>query len=206
MSSLDEILGDLSRGVSALSARGASAIFVASATALLPAYRAWAGVEDSNELRARLGALERAIDVGLELAQLGRSQVDLPKILRNLESVAPDKRLTSPDATAAQDCVVCADLAIRVHVEEGFACGPIIEYALEPVLLSAMGRVAPPNGARPPESPIEIADALLADPAVMAAVEFLWFAIVRLHTHPEPSLSSIEEIKARAQVLLPASG
>lgn len=206
MSSLDEILGDLSRGVSALSARGASALFAASAAALLPAYRAWAGGGDSDEMRARLGALQRAIDVGLELAQKGRSPADLPKILRSLESIAPDKRLTTPSATAAQDCIVCADLAIRIHVEQGFACGPIVEYALEPVLLAAMRRVAPPGAERPPEGHLAIADALLADPAVMAAVEFLWFAIVRLHTHPEPSLSSIEEIVDRAQVLLPASG
>jgi hypothetical protein len=204
VSSLDDILGDLSRGVSALSARAASAVFAASADALLPAYRAWAGVDDSNERRARIGALQRAIDVGFDLARTGASQADLPKLLRSLESITPDKRLTTPSATAAQDCVVCADLAIRIHVEEGFACGPVIEYALEPVLLAAMQRVPPPTEDSP-EDRLAIADALLADPAVMAAVEFLWFAIMRLHTHPEPSLSTIEEMRTRAAVLLPGT-
>jgi len=205
VSSLDEILGDLSRGVNALSARAASAVFASSAGALLPAYRAWAGTDDSDERRARLGALQRAIDVGFELAQTGQSQADLPKILRSLESITPHLRLTTPSATAAQDCVVCADLAIRLHVEDDFACGPVIEYALEPVLLSAMHRIGPAGARGPDGDAMDVADALLADPAVMGAVEFLWFAIMRLHTHAEPARSTIEEIRTRAAVLLPAS-
>ncbi len=204
MSSLDDILGDLSRGVNALSARAASAVFASSAAALLPAYRAWAGAEDSNERRARLGALQRAIDVGFELARTGHSQADLSRTLHLLESIAPDKRLATPSAVAAQDCIVCADLAIRLHVEEGFDCGPVIEYALEPVLLSAMHRVATPDLRTTPGDGFAVADALLAEPAVMAAVGFLWFAIVSLSNHPSPSAATIDEIQTRAGVLLPS--
>src|SRR5207249_3188730 len=46
----------------------------------------------------------------------------------------------SPDAvssTSAQDCWICADVCIRVLVDETYDAGPAIEYALEPVVSAA---------------------------------------------------------------------
>jgi hypothetical protein len=203
VSSLDDILGDLSRGVGALSTRATSTLFAASAAALAPAFRDWATLgEQAHDQAASVPLLEQAIEIGFELSLTGASETDLPATLRRLEWITPS-RTQAPGSTAAQDCLICADVAIRVHVEPAFACGPVVEYALEPVLLAATQRVSaaadPENGLGRPLA----ADALLEDARVMGAVGFMWFAIMRLRPKPEPDAHTIEEIRSRATVLLP---
>lgn len=204
MSSLDDILGDLSRGIGALSTRATSTLFAASAAALIPAFRDWASLTaNARDHATSIPMLERAIAVGFELSLTGTTQADLPAILQRLEWITPSRTQAAAGSTAAQDCLICADVAIRTHVEPAFACGPVIEYALEPVLLSATHRVSaaadPGDGLGRPLA----ADALLEDARVMGAVGFMWFAIMRLRSKPEPDALTIEEIRSRATVLLP---
>ena len=202
MSSLDEILGDLSRGVGGLSARAASTLFASSASALMPAFREWAAIGvEAREHNARVPIVERAIEIGFELATTGTTQADLPALLQRLEWITPRRQDASPGATTAQDCLVCADVAIRVHVDPSFSCGPVVEYLLEPVLTSAMHHVAPASADDPDRQ--RAADAILQDQGVMGAVGFLWFAIMSLHSRPNPDRPVIDAIKSRAAVLLP---
>jgi hypothetical protein len=200
VSALDDILGDLSRGVGALSTRATSALYAAAAAALQPAFHDWAasGGQSTEPL------LEQAIEVGFELARSGTTETDLADILRRLELATPTRvAADSAPSTAAQDCLICADVALRVHVEPTFAQGPVIEYALEPVLMAATGRVSavpqPDDGSEAPAA----ADALLEDSQVLAAVEFMWFALMRLRGKLEPDPATIDAIRTRATVLLP---
>ena len=204
MSSLDDILGDLSRGVGALSTRATSTLFASCAAALRPAFREWAmlaGKDGPHE--SSLPLLERAIAIGFELARSGTTQADLPAVLRRLEWITPGRVKSAASSTGAQDCLICADVAIRVHVEPEFARGAVIEYALEPILLSATERVSavptPDDGSEAPAA----ADALLEDPRVLAAVEFMWLALMRLRSKPDPDPAMIDEIRLRAVVLMP---
>jgi hypothetical protein len=204
VSSLDDILSDLSRGVDTLSTRAASALFAASAAALLPAYIEWAKADRAGNDRAGgIPILERSIEIGFELARSGTSEADLPSFLQRLEWITPGRGRSTTASTVAQDCVVCADVAIRVHVEPQFARGAVIEYALEPILLAATARVAaepvPDDGSGPPTA----ADALLEDAQVLAAVEFMWLAIMRLRSRVDQDPAAIDEIRLRAAVLLP---
>jgi hypothetical protein len=216
VSSLDDILGDLSRGVAALSTRATSALFASSASALLPAFQSWATRgSSSTEHKASLPILERAIEIGFELARTGTTQADIPALLQRLEWITPmtdapagpttkeSPEDAGPVSTAAQDCLICADVAIRVHVDPTFSAGPVIEYALEPLLLAETRRVeAEPEQGDGDEHPAA-ADALLGDTRVMAAVGFMWFAIMRLRSKPEPDPATIDEIRTRAAVLMP---
>ena len=204
MSSLEDILGDLSRGVGALSDRATSALFAAAAAALQPAFVEWASLDDKGgKHNVRIPLLEQAIEIGFELARSGATEADLVDILQRLEWITPGRVRSAASSTAAQDCLICADVALRVHVEPDFARGPVIEYALEPILLSATERVAtvptPDDGSDPPAR----ADALLEDSRVLAAVEFMWFAIMRLRSKPDPAAATIDEIRKRAKVLMP---
>jgi hypothetical protein len=201
MSALDDILGDLSRGVGALSTRATSALYAAAAAALQPAFHDWAAVGSRQSTEP---LLEQAIEVGFELARTGTTQADLADILRRLEMATPAREaLDSAPSTAAQDCLICADVALRVHVEPAFAKGPVIEYALEPVLMAATGRVSavqqPDDGSEAPAA----ADALLEDSRVLAAVEFMWFALMRLRGKNQPDPATIDAIRTHATVLLP---
>jgi hypothetical protein len=216
VSSLDDILGDLSRGVAALSTRATSALFAASASALAPAFQSWATRSDNvEEHKASVPILERAIEIGFELARTGTTQADIPALLQRLEwitpmpddTAGPTRKESDQEAkavsTAAQDCLICADVAIRVHVEPDFSAGPVIEYALEPLLLAETRRIeAEPDQGDGEEHPAA-ADALLGDTRVMAAVGFMWFAIMRLRSKPEPDPAAIDEIRTRAGVLMP---
>jgi hypothetical protein len=206
MSALDDILGDLSRSVGALPTRATSTLFAASAAALRPAFKEWATARGGDGSReSSLPLLKRAIEIGFELARSGTTQADLPAVLRQLEWITPVRVKSAPSSITAQDCVICADVAIRVHVEPAFSQGPVIEYALEPILLSSTARVSampdlpdPAGGAVP-----ATADALLEDSRVLAAVEFMWVAIMRLRSKPEPDPATIDEVRLRAVVLMP---
>jgi hypothetical protein len=215
VSSLDDILGDLSRGVASLSTRATSALFASTASALLPAFQSWATRgANAKEHRASVPILEKAIDVGFELARTGTTQADIAALLQRLEWITPKPDDTPPRksksgedpvavATVAQDCLICADVAIRVHVEPDFSAAPVIEYALEPVLLAETRRVEAQPESGDGDEPPAAADALLGDTRVMAAVGFMWFAIMRLRSKPIPDPATIEEIRSRATVLMP---
>jgi hypothetical protein len=201
VTALDDILGDLAHGVGALSKRATSALFAASASGLEPGFRRWAAVHghQSGSL------LDRALSAGFELACTGRTAVDVAGILAELESGTPARESRKSVASAtAQDCWVCADVAIRVHVEPAFVPGPVVEYALEPILQAATERLMA-NAPRAGADETDPADKLLEDAAVRAAVEFMWFAIMRLRGRPEPDERTVEELRLRAVALLPAA-
>jgi hypothetical protein len=106
-------------------------------------------------------------------------------------------------ATAAQDCWICADVAIRVLVHDEYAAGPAIEYGLEPVLQRATEELFGVSqvGGGPTEN--EQTEAIISHPRVSGAVEFLEWATDFLNDRPSPKEDDLELVAQRATVLAP---
>jgi hypothetical protein len=195
----DQILADLAAGISALPPRNATLLFAAAAKALQPEYQAWAA-----HSRAPSGMLlERALTVAFELVLVGRADVDLVELLDDIEGATPGE---SPDwfpSTNAQDCLICADVAIRVNVDRSFAAGPVVEYALEPVLQAASERLfrVTSLGGGPDEQAQEAI--LLDDDRVVGAIASVRDAITLLRRIPEPDQATVDEICAGMLALCP---
>src|SRR5262249_46346750 len=134
MTSLDAQLAELASKIESLSKRSLVGLFWACSNALLPTFLTWAkhrGEHTESLLRAALASAH-------EFAGRGAEPQAAADLLGSLEASTPAG--DSPDgvsSTSAQDCWICADVCIRVLVDEGYKAGPAIEYALAPVLSTA---------------------------------------------------------------------
>ena len=201
MTSLDLLVKQIADGVNALSSRARVALYAACAHALLPEARKWAALRGTS-----VAPLEQALHGASAFAAHGIAPADdqLAALLRALEDGTPHGE--SPDAvpsTFAQDCWICADVAVRVLAEPSFDAGACIEYALEPVLQTACERLfgCSQVGGGPDEE--RQVRAILAHPIVAAATDFVRWAVALLAQRPSPSEDDLSALRSRVEALAP---
>lgn len=183
-----------------LSKRALVGLFWSCATALQPEYQEWAARSNAGTDRI----LSEALAAAHQFAAYDREPAGQEELLHALEVSVPAGE--SPDAlsaTAAQDCWICADVAIRVLVHDSYNAGPAIEYALEPTLQRASEELFGVSqvGSGPSEN--ELVDELLAHPPVSEAVGFLQWATDYLKSRPSPSELELDLVAQRATALAP---
>jgi hypothetical protein len=198
LTALDTLLDSLAAHISRLSKRALVGLFWSCATALEPEYRAGAAHRNARNDQT----LHEALTGAHRFAAFGRELVDREVLLHALEVSAPAGQ--SPDtvcATAAQDCWICADVAIRVLVQDDYTAGPAIEYALEPALQHASEELFGVSqvGSGPIEN--EQLEMILAHPSASEAVDFVQWATDYLANRPSPSEDELNLVADRATAL-----
>lgn len=198
MRSLDAELAELASRIESLSMRSLVGLFWACSQALITDFTLWA---------ARSGAqteplLQTALTSAYEFAVYGIQPQDAGGLLASLEVAMPAG--DSPDevsATSAQDCWICADVGIRVLVDESYNAAPAIEYALEPVLtatseeLYGVSQIGTSD-----EEEVQIRR-LLRHSKVAAAFEFVRWATDFLQDRPVPASEDLALVSTRAAIL-----
>jgi hypothetical protein len=108
-------------------------------------------------------------------------------------------------STIAQDCWICADVAIRAIADPAYRAGPAIEYALEPVIHHATLRLfgVTQLGSDMNES-VRVA-AVLAESDVASALEFCDSATRALVGATTVNRELLSDLEKRASALLPGS-
>jgi hypothetical protein len=112
----------------------------------------------------------------------------------------------SPDAyssTAAQDCWICADIAVRVMTRPDYSAGSGIEYALEPLLQAETERVHGVSqlGSGPHEN--EQMSEVLRQPRIVDALGFCDWAVLAMAERGEVTPADLGDLTARARALSP---
>lgn len=200
MTILDSELDELSDRIGALSRRAVSAFFVACGRALLVEYERWAAHRgESHEDLLRL-----ALAAAAGYAAGGTGILDGERLLAELVAATPPG--DSPDAvssTFAQDCWICADCAVRNAIDDAFDAGPCVEYALEPLIQTVSQHLFGCSQVGSSNEEEAQMHQLVSDARFSQAIDFCDWAIGRLTSNPEPSPAELDELTARASVLVP---
>lgn len=200
MTALDQHLSQLAVQIDRLSERSASALFVACAKALRPRFTEW--VERRG--RDSYPLLERALSAASEFVVTGVAADDAAELVIEMEAATPEG--DSPDSfssTPAQDCWICADIAVRLMTQDDHSAGFSIEYALEPLLQAETERVHGVSqlGSGPHEN--QQMDEVLRQPRIVAALDFLTWAVGVLGERVGVTVDQFDELTSRARVLSP---
>jgi len=139
MTAFDDLTTELATDLNKLDQAASVLFFAAVASVFLPSYRAWAEVSESQ------GGLllEEALEAGRHYAFFGSVVENGNVILSQLEANTPDASESAEDAaliTIAQDCWICADIALRIPLE-GYLPGDGAWYVLEPVFQAVSRRL-----------------------------------------------------------------
>ncbi len=130
MTAFDDLLLRLGREIDLLPRRAMSALFLVCGRALLGTYEGWAGSVGG----VGHGLLEQADDAAARFAMGGEADGDLSLLLDSMAGFTPEAdSANGVSATAAQDCWICFDTAVRLIVDRQFEPGACIEFALQPV-------------------------------------------------------------------------
>jgi hypothetical protein len=200
MTAFDDVLDDLAARIDALAPRARAAFFLACGRALRGEYERW--VARRGESHADL--LARADEAAAGFATRGVDIDGGGRLLAELEAATPPG--ASPDevsSTFAQDCWICVDCGVRVAVEDGFAAGICVEYALEPVTETVSERLFGFSQVGSGDEEEAQMRRLVADDRFRRAVEFCHWAIGRLAVRSEPASADLDELTARAAALAP---
>lgn len=130
MSAFDDVTARFSEQVAILQLRPQVALFAVAAEVLTPRYLDWVTAADSMVL-SEIRLLDRAVAEAKKFAASESSTVSRG-LLQALEAAVPADRSDADWFTAAQDCWICADTALRVSLGE-FAAEDSTWYLLEPV-------------------------------------------------------------------------
>jgi len=198
--SLDAELAKLASKIEPLSKRSLVGLFWACANALLPDFQTWA----AQRCEQTEPILREAMTAAYGFAVHGRPVSEAALLLAALEASTPAG--DSPDetsSTSAQDCWICADIGVRVQVDQSYDAGPAIEYALEPVLSAASEElygVSQIGASRGEEQQVR---RLLQHSKVIAALEFCEWATEFLRDRPSPTEQDLALVSSRASKLAP---
>ena len=196
----DELLNDLIAEAETCSPRALAALFAACAQGLEPAYREWRSLRAPTTPDVLAEAVARARDY----AMTGEGGHDLPALLSLLEAgIPPGGSADTHSATAAQDCWICADTAIRLVVYPPFRPAPIVEYALEPVMQAVSERLLGVSEIGGDAAERGEGDAILRDPQARAAIAFIRSSLERLAGAAAPDAALVSELTEGARVLAP---
>ena len=198
---LDSFLEDITPRIDRMSKRSIAALYWACSSALVPAYWKWAA-DTGGQMEPILDA---ALTAGYQFVISGREPADKRELLRALEPSAPPGDLLYKAAksleAAAQDCWICGDIGIRVLVDDGYSAGGAIEYSLEPVLQRATERLFGVLQVDSGPDECRQIEAVMSEPDVSAATDFIRWAVNFLETRPAPVAEDMELIVQRARIL-----
>jgi hypothetical protein len=203
LTALDAFVDEMAIRIGRLSKRSQIALFWACSSGLLPEYIRWATYVDARTEPI----LNASLVAAYQFAALGQEPSGKQELLSLLEASAPPGdsagKTDEANETAAQDCWICADVCIRVLVEEDYDAGPVIEYALEPILQHATEYLFGVSqvGSGPHE--VEQVQAILAQHEVSRATDFIQWALDLLNDPSPLSESGLQLIRERAAVLQP---
>lgn len=200
MTDLDSVLAELTGRIRPMAKRSVVSLFWSCASALLPEFEAWAA--HRNVTTASI--LNEALEAGYRYAVLEVEPVEARSLLQALERSTPAG--DSPDhvsSTAAQDCWICADVAIRVLVDANYDAAPAIEYALEPVLVYATQELFGVSQVGSGEREAAQIREILGHPAVGLGIEFCRWATEFLSHRPSPTVEDLALLRSRAVALVP---
>lgn len=177
MTALDELVQELAAAADRLPTRAKSALFAVLAHGLLGEFEHWARIRASSVTPF----VNEAIRSAESFARTGEQGAGARALLDALEANTPDgEYVEGTDATAAQDCWICADVSVRVQLDPTFEVGSSIEYALEPVLQHTSNRLFGVSQVGSGEAETSEIEALLAQDSVASAVHYCRFAIETL--------------------------
>jgi hypothetical protein len=167
MSPFEAVSQRLGVAVTELSTQAQVALLACASRALMPQYVDWCA---RSGARDRSGLLRRALDTAMHFAT-GSIAEPSGSLLKDLEAATPSGPTDIPGFTAAQDCWISADSAIRVSIGQ-FCATDAIWYLLEPMFQATSERLFgfADVGSRNQDS---AEAAALADPALAAAVDAL---------------------------------
>lgn len=171
MSPFEDVVDDLAGRIRELPVRSQIALFLGAGVALAEPWAAWAaaaGVAPDHRLLDRVrGAVESHL--------AGDGQALSPGLLAEIEAATPAEPTDVPGFTAAQDCWVCVDTAVRAGLG-GFDAADCTWYLLEPIFQSASEHLF---GLADVGSDRQESDehAVLAQPQLRSAVEALERAV-----------------------------
>jgi hypothetical protein len=197
---LDDELDDLASKIRLLSMRSVVGLFWACSGALVPEFQAWA--EHREEHTEPL--LRTALAAAYEFAAHGTEVASKRSLLSALEGATPSG--VSPDevsSASAQDCWICADVSIRVLVDQGYDAGPAIEYALQPVISAASETLYGVSQLGASDQEQEQVRMLLQHPKVVGALKFCRWATEFLKGRPSPIEHDLALLSSRASALQP---
>jgi hypothetical protein len=197
---LDVELAELASKIDSLPKRSLVGLFWACSGALVPEFRAWAAHRGEHTEPLLAAAMAAAHG----FAAHGSEPPRAASMLAALEASAPAG--DSPDgvsSTSAQDCWICADVGIRVLVDQGYDAGPAIEYALEPVVSAASEELYGVSQLGTSGEEEEQVRVLLQHRKVAAALEFCRWATDFLQDRPSPTEKDLALVSSRASALAP---
>lgn len=169
MSPFETVVAGFAARVARLEQQAQVALFAAAADVLRPRYVDWVdaadgAVEDQSDL------LDRAVVAALRFAA-GDGDAPTTALLGQLEAATPSEPFDVPWATAAQDCWICADTAVRSSLGD-HAAQESTWYLLEPMFQSTSERLFGVVDVGS-ERQDELEGQALEDPALSAAVSAL---------------------------------
>jgi hypothetical protein len=189
MTALDDEVNQLAGLVNDLSRRSQVALFWAASSAHLASANTW--IEGNSVMHSVLGRAQETCYRYCIAEIADRGAADL---LDELDQPLPE------DLTA-QSSWICADAALRIIVDPTFEPGLSIEYALEPVLGFTSEEIFGFWQAGSGEFEERQLAELMAQPAVVAAVDFCRWAIRRLAAQDFFTQASMDEIRTGAVAL-----
>lgn len=199
MTKYDELLQRLGGGINLLPLRARTAVFLACGRALLGEYEGWAAPHDIG--RRIIQLVDEACE-GFVLR--GELPPDAVPLLAQLASVTPEGDAENGrSATAAQDCWICYDTALRSASDSSFEPGVCVEYALQPVSEAVAERLFSVSqiGSGPDED--SQVDLLVNDPQLKAAAEFCELAITELEDAARLTRAGLARLVSGATALVP---
>lgn len=188
MSPFEAIAHRLGIALQSLSKRAQVAVLLCSARAFMPQYlewSAWGGDDDQS------GLLGEALDVAAAFA-VGVGGPSAEGLLTLVEAAIPVDTSDVPGFTTAQDCWICADLALRVSLG-AFAVEDAAWYILEPIFQSTSERlfgVSDVGSQAQGHAEAEV----LSDPVVLSAVGAVEGVIELLTSRPSPDVGDLDHI------------
>jgi hypothetical protein len=200
MTAFDDLLADLAGEIDGLAVPAASALFIGCCQALRPHYDRWAAHRGTSAA----DVLDDALAAARTFATGGGVPMGADALLARVEEATPEG--DSPDAyssTFAQSCWICGDVALRTAIGDGGPPGYAVEYALDPMMITATERLFGVSqlGSGPDED--AGVRAVLAEPDVQAAVDACRTAIAHLAAHPAPTDDDLATVAQQLTALSP---
>ena len=200
MTEYDLVLLELGEGIGKLTTRSKVGFFWASSAALLPAYSLWA----RHNVTSNEGLLQSILRASRDFAEGGTVPLKPEQLLRAFGSSTPPGEAIDEFSTAtAQDCWICADICLRVIVDDTYEAGPAVEYALEPTMAYATEQLYGVSQLGSSDKEDQQTNALLRHPSVRSAIDYCRWATNVLWRQSPPPHPLMDEVAKRAGALLP---
>jgi hypothetical protein len=188
MSPFEAVSYRLGQALRDLSRRAQVAVLLCASKVLMPEYLDWivrSGTDDQSDL------LREALEVVTRFA-VGTAVPHREGLMDSVEEATPGDSSDVSGFTAAQDCWICADSALRVSVG-AFAVEDAAWYLLEPIFQSTSERLFGVSDVGSQTQAAAEVEAL-EDPALASAIHGIEEAIALLMGRPSPDVGDLARI------------